>query len=1034
MQLQLELNRLRQEALAERVVAADKLQRCEEDRDRLSAQVASQALELSSAQAGRQEAEGQVSQLSLALAQARQQLSEEQERGMKYLPFKARAAELAAELAREKKAALHSATQLLARISALEQRAHRYKKLLLMVTTSAFVKLYKLKKSTRSLHLQISEMLVNILEGHLVATGVNAGMHMGAATATATATLSATAVASTNTAGASTSSGVTGSNIGVSSSGHGHAFSSGRSDPNVLLRKNLQRKKRLYLESVVKRTAGFVASAAPSGTPAPRGSAAAAALAAAATADPGVFRRGGMSIHELIISLEEELFKLRRPFEEVQGAAAHWRATGEAFFARALELRGATLNLQESLKASQAHIDALQSAAQQHQKERDTLQATNEALQADLSRARSGMTALKVQARTLVEASDVVGARKEQLAQLDSALASHQRQLKFVQSRFVDTVEALRTITAAMGPPIAHAQTMPTTQQQQQHISSMKDLLQRAEPPKAGPHFPPPLPSPPASAAAVGANGGHSASMAQLLASTFGVHFSASVSASASASSASDSPNGPSTAVSSTANLFAPTSSPPLAPSQAPVPGSSRSVSSAASAASLIPLVHSNPELYHSRSLQLFHETEQQSMALREFEKWQALQFVLENSKQPPSIAISSAAASNKNKKGSGGGDRDQLAESLSAMPEVSALQIHDNYASIELAATSEPGSGPSGAPSGGGIQGLNRSRAQEEEESKQSADLSTAGGRVRMVKGLHAGWATASSRSGSGSGSGPSSTYSSFAPKATTTEKAASDFSQTMLLASTRSLKNLSPAPASAATTAAGAFEAVYGAPAAAFASAEQMHSCSSAVSASLASMAHAPRVPSASQVAALRASIATELNMAPASSYVHPSSSSSSSSRSASARTMAGGMATARSGTAPHAHGTPPLPASSSSTLTQRGPRSRPRTQQQPQQQQHRAAATASASPKTKRIQAEQQARQQQPQQQLPPHFPPIFPRQPVAAIPLPTPAMLNNFLAHSTPQQQQLIYQHMLAQHWQQQQQQQAGLAAAASMPSE
>jgi CRP-like cAMP-binding protein len=242
-------------------------------------------------------------QMQLTLAQV--QLKEEIERNHTAQPWKARAADLQLLLESQKKHMMATISQLVAKAATLQHDLARFRQILLYVTASAFVKLYQVKKSARSLHLQISEMLVSVLEAHLLATGATAAAE------------------------------------GASGEGAGSAGIGGETGLQ-LLRKNLARKKRHYLDHIFRQSDGSGGS-------------------------------GSGSILTLIASLEDEVYKLRRPFEEVQERVGHWRRTSEAFCSRTVELTAEVVKLREQHVAHEQQQAHMQELMQRHNAEYSAL-------------------------------------------------------------------------------------------------------------------------------------------------------------------------------------------------------------------------------------------------------------------------------------------------------------------------------------------------------------------------------------------------------------------------------------------------------------------------------------------------------------------------------------------------------------------------------------------------------------------------------------------------------------------------------------
>jgi CRP-like cAMP-binding protein len=389
---------------------------------------------------------GLASQLGIQLANLKTSLKEEQEKVASAVVWKHKATELTAQLQAEKKESLATMATFRATTNSLNLDIFRYSQVLRYVTIACFVKLYKLKKSTKHLHIQISDLLVNILEGHVLATSA-AGIQ-----------------------GASQSEG------------------SSPDSTLQLIKKSLQRKKRNYLDAVLKKTSGggSVNSATTTGW-------------SALFASSGSRRPADIKIHDLLLSLEEEVYKLKRPFDEVAERIQHWKRTSESFFSRNIELTSLILAFKKKLSQLTVQNTTLKSVLTKHNSEYESVLAANAALKLEIARFKNEIAAYKASARLLEVAADVVGARKAEMENVESRIVLQKAQLAYVQQRYVETVDALNAAVTSHSNHASHR---------------TLDL----SPPKGGPHFPPPAPS------AYNA----SPSMTQLLESTLGFTRSAS--------------------------------------------------------------------------------------------------------------------------------------------------------------------------------------------------------------------------------------------------------------------------------------------------------------------------------------------------------------------------------------------------------------------------------------------------------------------------------------------------------------------------
>ena len=516
---------------------------------------------------------GLNSQLSLQLANVKQLLKFEEDKNSGLSTFKAKVSDLSTRLNQDKKISIMTIASLLSTSQTHRIEVNRYRQILKYVLVACFVKLYKLKKSTRQLHYQISELLVNILEGHVLAnsaggsgTQVNQTITLiPTATATVTATVAPTTSASPTTEASNNDENT---NLDSTEASNTANTTTAISDASYqLMKKTLQRKKKDYLDSILKKTSV-------GGIPTLNAGTSVFGTISNKSASVG----GSMKLHDLLQSLEEEVWKLKQPFEEVQHRIFHWKSTSEAFFQRSIALTAEILEMKKKVEQTELQNSTLRTVLQKHNNEYDTVLSVNSSLKLEIARYKNEIQAYRQTTKQLEIVGDVVGTKRAEIENIESKIVLQKAQLQYLQQRYIDTASALNAILT---------QQHPTTVPSAVSTNGTNSTIELAPPPPP-PHYPPPTPS------AYKA----SPSMTQLLNSTLGFTRSGSIES----------------MLSSSPSL--------LSHSQ-----------------SHIPLPHESPEAHHIASLRNLTQA-QHDLALAEYEKWKRVQFVLENQAEHQSFDL----------------------------------------------------------------------------------------------------------------------------------------------------------------------------------------------------------------------------------------------------------------------------------------------------------------------------------------------------------------------------------------------------------
>jgi len=169
----------------------------------------------------------------------------------------------------------------------LEKEIRQYKTILKTFTITIYAKEWKLRRMLCTLHKRVSELLLATLEEHYnTATGKEIDQ---------------------------SNPNLFGAGIGGANQSALVLASSSPSSPSILAPsfKSVRKRKKAYLDSLS--------------------------------------RGGSARLHDVVSSLDEEVTKLRGPFEEVRERCLHWRATSESFFQRNIDLASKLMALEKSL-------------------------------------------------------------------------------------------------------------------------------------------------------------------------------------------------------------------------------------------------------------------------------------------------------------------------------------------------------------------------------------------------------------------------------------------------------------------------------------------------------------------------------------------------------------------------------------------------------------------------------------------------------------------------------------------------------------
>lgn len=245
----------------------------------------------------------------LALASLSAKILDLEEKLAAAMSWKLKALEFQSGLDAEKKRHVRLAAEWAKREGELSHELRQYKTLLKVFSVSIYAKEFRVRKLIGTLHKRVSEMLLTTLEEHYsTATGREKNMASNAS-------------AGASAGGQSTAKGTSGS-------GGSTVGSIGSSTASTF--KSVRKRKKLYLDNLL---------------------------------------RPSSKLRDIVLSLEDEVSKLRGPFEEIRERCLHWRATSESFFQRNIDLASRLMTLDKSLADSSAIQNSLTSQVKNASKE-----------------------------------------------------------------------------------------------------------------------------------------------------------------------------------------------------------------------------------------------------------------------------------------------------------------------------------------------------------------------------------------------------------------------------------------------------------------------------------------------------------------------------------------------------------------------------------------------------------------------------------------------------------------------------------------
>ena len=248
----------------------------------------------------------------LALSSLSAKILDLEEKLAAAMSWKLKALEFQSGLDAEKKRHVRLAAEWAKREGELSHELRQYKTLLKVFSVSIYAKEHRVRKLIGTLHKRVSEMLLTTLEEHYsTATGREKNMASNA---------SAAAVAGGQSSGALKG--------GAGGGGGSTVGSIGASTASTF--KSVRKRKKLYLDNLL---------------------------------------RPSSKLRDIVLSLEDEVSKLRGPFEEIRERCLHWRATSESFFQRNIDLASRLMTLDKSLADSSAIQSSLTSQVKHASKE-----------------------------------------------------------------------------------------------------------------------------------------------------------------------------------------------------------------------------------------------------------------------------------------------------------------------------------------------------------------------------------------------------------------------------------------------------------------------------------------------------------------------------------------------------------------------------------------------------------------------------------------------------------------------------------------
>lgn len=249
------------------------------------------------------------------------------------LQWKMKALEFQSALESEKKRHARSNEEMGKKAHDAQEDLLHYKKILKFFSIAIFMKEYRIRRQMVSLHRKVSEMLMNTLEEHYQNSNNPSNPHGSSSISSATHSSSLGGMSGL-------SSGSTSLSLGLANSARGK--------DKAQTFKSIRKRKRVYLDSLM---------------------------------------RTNIKLRDILSSLDDEVSKLKAPFEEVQERVRHWRATSESFFQRNIDLASKLMTLEKSYNDIIQQKESLTHSLKLHHRDLERLQQRH----ADLNAKVHGM-------------------------------------------------------------------------------------------------------------------------------------------------------------------------------------------------------------------------------------------------------------------------------------------------------------------------------------------------------------------------------------------------------------------------------------------------------------------------------------------------------------------------------------------------------------------------------------------------------------------------------------------------------------------